>query len=106
MSHPPSHHARPRALCMLIFLRDSAIMIRREQQAVLPSGVLQSQRVTFGIQDAHSIISRTPLVAALYERALALADPRSEHRGIFRRHWATSEQGLFDRAGQDLDALV
>src|SRR5271165_2267472 len=94
-------------MCMLFFLgrfRDHDF--GGEQQSRYRSGVLQSQtRHLGGIEDAHfdhvAILAGRRVVA---EGALALADPVQNHRGIFAGIADDLTQGLFDRAGQDLDA--
>src|ERR1700744_667029 len=92
---------------MLFFLRSLGDHdFRREQQARDRGGVLQSQTRHLGrIQNAHfdhvAVLAGSGVVA---ERALALADPVQDHRGIFTGIGDDLTQRLFDRAGQDLDA--
>src|SRR6202789_2059285 len=102
-----THAAARGAMCMLFFLRRLRDHdFRREQQARNRSGVLQSQKRQLGrIQDAHldhiAVLARGRVVA---ERALALADPVQNDRGVFAGVAHDLPQRLFDRAGQDLNA--
>src|ERR1700749_368058 len=92
---------------MLFFLRSLGDHdFRREQQARDRGGVLQSQTRHLGrIQNAHFDHVALPAVSGVVaERALALADPVQDHRGIFTGIGDDLTQRLFDRAGQDLYA--
>src|SRR5580698_153069 len=94
-------------MCMLFFLRRLGNHdFRREQQARDRGGVLQSQTRHLGrIQDAQfdhiAVLTRLGVVA---ERALALADPVQNNRGILTGIGDDLTQRLFNGASQDLDA--
>src|SRR5882724_6501428 len=94
-------------MCMLFFLRRLGDHdFRREQQSRHRGGVLQSQTRHLGrIQDAQfdhiPVLTRLGVVT---ERALAVADPVQDNRGILTRIGDDLTQWLLNCASQNLDA--